>query len=321
MSESEKVQMIDIDKILVPEERVTSIVPSDTMAELEQSIKERGIRQPLYIMRIKDKLILVDGLHRLLVAKKLGIKKVPCIIREGTEKDLLIENLILNRQRGISDPIGEAQVLQTLVSEHKMPLSQAAKACNISESTARKYLQILKLPQEILDMVRRKEIGLGCAYWISKLEDREQQYSVARDASVYEYTEEMCRARVLQLLRPSIEPEETGYTFTPQGAPQKVLPKCFLCGKEIEEDPVYVWLHRNCLQILQDAVNVGWEGGSGGTAESESQPVLPSTAVSQPIQPPPTPQTNPASTPQSEWVWLDECHLVNLRTREIRRVC
>ncbi|RLC82757.1 MAG: hypothetical protein DRI61_01300 [Chloroflexi bacterium] len=321
MSESEKIQMVSIEKILVPEERVTSIVDSSTMAELEESIKERGIRQPLYLMRIKDKLILVDGLHRLVVAKKLGIKQVPCIIREGTEKDLLIENLILNRQRGISDPIGEAQVLKTLVEEHKMPLSQAAKACNISESTARKYLQILKLPQEILDMVRRKEIGLGCAYWISKLEDREQQYSVARDASVYEYTEEMCRARVLQLLRPNVEPEQTGYTFTPQGAPQKVLPRCFLCGEEIQEDPVYIWLHRNCLDILQSAVQEGWQGGSGGSQEIQSQPISQSTPTRQEITTPPTPQTNPASTPQSEWVWLDECHLVNIRTREIRRVC
>ncbi|RLB08973.1 MAG: hypothetical protein DRG59_03625 [Deltaproteobacteria bacterium] len=321
MSESEKVQMVDIDKILVPEERVTSIVPSDTMQELEQSIKERGIRQPLYIMEINGKLILVDGLHRLVVAKKLGIKQVPAIIRKGTEKDLLIENLILNRQRGISDPIGEAQVLQTLVQEHKMPLSQAAKACNISESTARKYLQILKLPQEILDMVRRKEIGLGCAYWISKLEDREQQYSVARDASVYEYTEEMCRARVLQLLRPNVEPEQTGYTFTPQGAPQKVLPRCFLCGEEIEEDPVYVWLHKSCLSILQDAINVGWEGGIGGSQEIQSQPISQSTPTRQEITTPPTPQQIPQQTPTSEWVWLDECHLVNLRTREIRKVC
>ena len=221
-----KIQMIEIDKILIPEERVTSIVDEETMRELEESIKERGILQPLSLMDVDGKLILIDGLHRLLVAKKLGIKKVPCLVKKGTEKDLLIENLIVNRQRGRSDPIGEATVLSTLINEYNMSLSQACKALKISETTARRYLQILKLPDEVKQLVRMQKLGLGCAYWISKLPDREQQISVAHDAVAYGYTEQMCRARVLQLMRPDFTPEDTGYSFTPEGARRiRIIPK------------------------------------------------------------------------------------------------
>ena len=196
--EKREVVYLDIDKILVPEERVTSIVDEEKLRELEESIKERGILQPLHIIQVDNKHILVDGLHRLLVAKKLGMRQVPCLIKKGTMRDVLVENLIVNRQRGISDPIGEATVLQTLIKEYNMSLSQAAKELKISESTARKYLQILKLPEDVKQLIRGKRLSLGCAYWISKLEDEKMQREVANDAVAYGYTEEMCRARVLQ---------------------------------------------------------------------------------------------------------------------------
>lgn len=333
--ESKKIVYIDIDKILVPEERVTSIVDDEKMRELEASIKERGILQPLHVLLVDNKYILVDGLHRLLVAKKLGMRQVPCLVRKGTMKDVLVENLIVNRQRGISDPVGEALVLNTLINEYNMSLSQAAKELKISESTARKYLTILKLPDDVKSLIRQRKLSLECAYWIAKLEDPNLQREVANDAVAYGYTGEMCRARVLQLMRPDIEPEETGYTFTPSGAPQKVLPKCALCGKEIETNPTYLWFHEECAQLVQAALE---ELKAREEAEkAEAQPPPPTPPAPQPQQYFMPQPGVPAGTPPqyiprqeeyipgrqqgSEWVWLDECHLVNVRTKEIRRVC
>lgn len=349
MTEDRRVQYLEIDKILIPEERVTSVVDDSIMAELEESIKERGILQPLYVMEVDGKYILVDGLHRLLVAKKLKLQKVPVLIKRGSEKDLLIENLIINRQRGTSDPIGEALVIDTLVREHKMSLYAAAKACNISESTARKYLALLTLPSEVKEMVRRKQLGVECAYWIAKLQDDKLKIEVARDAIQYGYTAQMCRARVLQLLRPDLEPEEVGYTFTPQGEPQRILPKCFLCGREIQGDPQYIWLDRECMSLLEE-FREQWN-----RQEEESPPAQPQSPAQPPAHIPaqPTYYSNPPAGPQQpaqynivtsqqpqpvqysnqpaqpsapagdsniEWVWLDDHTLVNVRTKEIRRI-
>ena len=332
--EKKEVVYIDVDKILIPEERVTSIVDEDKLKELEESIKERGILQPLHIIQVDNKYILVDGLHRLFVAKKLGMKKVPCLVKKGTMRDVLVENLIVNRQRGISDPIGEATVLKTLMDEYKMSLAQAARELKISESTARKYLQILKLPEEVKQLLRQKKLSLGCAYWISKLEDKNLQIEVANDAVAYGYTEEMCRARVLQLMRPDISPEDTGYTFTPQGAPQKVLPRCSLCGKEIEEGGTYLWFHDECAQVILSAIEEMKRAEEEKEEEKQPpQPVQPQPMQQQyflptPMAPSvtPIPQPQPQSTitaqpQQGDWVWLDECTLVNRKTKQIVRIC
>jgi len=83
MSEAKKeVVFLEVDKILVPEDRVTSVVDEEIEAELEQSIKQHGILQPLQIAEVNGQYVLIDGLHRLQIAKKLGMKTVPCIVQK-----------------------------------------------------------------------------------------------------------------------------------------------------------------------------------------------------------------------------------------------
>jgi len=100
MSESQNVVQLEVDKILVPEDRVTSVLDDEILAELEESIRQHGILQPLQVALVNDKYVLIDGLHRMLIAKKLGMKTVPAIVKPMSEDELLITNLIVNRQRG-----------------------------------------------------------------------------------------------------------------------------------------------------------------------------------------------------------------------------
>ena len=82
------------DDILIPEERVTSQLDPEILDELRESIKEHGILEPLLVARVEGKYVLIDGLHRLVIAKELGMDKVPCVVREMREDELLITNLI-----------------------------------------------------------------------------------------------------------------------------------------------------------------------------------------------------------------------------------
>jgi len=157
MSEAKKeVVFLEVDKILVPEDRVTSVVDEEIEAELEQSIKQHGILQPLQIAEVNGQYVLIDGLHRLQIAKKLGMKTVPCIVQKMTEDQLLITNLIVNRQRGKSNPAQEAMILKKLIDEYNYDLDKAAQMLGMSRSTADKYYRIATYcSNKVLDYLGR----------------------------------------------------------------------------------------------------------------------------------------------------------------------
>ena len=147
-----KQEIIDvaIDLIRVPEQRITSVTPEEIIIELKDSIAKHGILQPLQIIKIEEELILVDGLHRIIAAQQMGKSTVPCIIRDGDEETLLVQNLIVNRQRGASDPVGEGIVLRALVHEHGMSIKEACRTVGMHPTKGRKLYKIVNLSKPIL---------------------------------------------------------------------------------------------------------------------------------------------------------------------------
>lgn len=141
----DQVILLLVEQIQVPEDRITSIYDSDKMEELTKSIKESGILQPLWVLQLADQYILVDGLHRLLAAKELGLPEVPCLVRAGTETEVLVKNLALNRQRGRSNPAQEAKTVKALQDERSIPVATIASLTGISEAKIRELLEIATL--------------------------------------------------------------------------------------------------------------------------------------------------------------------------------
>ncbi|MEM4436596.1 MAG: ParB/RepB/Spo0J family partition protein [Thermosphaera sp.] len=238
--QSSEVFQIDVDKILVPEERVTSVLDEELLAELETSIREKGILQPLLIADVDNKYILIDGLHRLVIAKKLGMKTVPCIVKKMSEEELIITNLIVNRQRGKSNPADEARIIKLLIDDYKYSLNVAAEKLNMSRSTVEKYYQIAKnATQKLLEALKLGQISVGCAYYLSMIEDKEKQDEVVDHAIKWQYTVEQCKAAALSASLPQYTPEPGGWTIDMStGQPVRVKMKTALC--DIEEDPSYI---------------------------------------------------------------------------------
>ena len=127
-----RVVMVPLNKIQVPKERVTSVWEPEIEKEFEESVKTKGILEPLRLLDVDGELWLTDGLHRLLKAEQLHMANVPALIKKGTVDDLLIENLIVNRQRGKSNPAQEAEVLAYLVEQRNFPLELASKQMGLS---------------------------------------------------------------------------------------------------------------------------------------------------------------------------------------------
>lgn len=253
METVENIVMVPIEKINVPRERVTSVWSPELEEEFLESIKTKGILKPLDLMEVEGELWLVDGLHRLLAAEKLGIPRVPCRIKKGSIEALLIENIIVNRQRGKSNPAQEAECLAFLVYKRNFPLENAAKQLGLSPSWAKKLLKISTLPDEIKDLIKHGKIPVTGAFYIADLPSATEQIQLARDAANWNYSVEQIKARVAQLLNPDLEPQQGSYTFTSNGKPQKIPIRCEFCHNEIPEGlKGYKWICPQCEALLYD---------------------------------------------------------------------
>jgi len=265
----QQIVMVDVSQINVPKERVTSVWDPEIEEEFEKSIKAKGILEPVQLLEIDGGLWLTDGLHRLLIAEKLGISQVPAIVKEGSLEDLLIENLIRNRQRGKSNPAQEADVLDYLVRVRGFPMENASKQLGLSLDWAKKLLKIATLPDEIKDYLKRAQIPVTGAFYIADLSSASDQISVARDAVTYGYTAYQIKARVTQKINPDFTPAEGETTFTQNGKPTRIPITCRFCAKELPDTGKnYVWICPDCEELARDLLT----GYQKALKETQSQP-------------------------------------------------
>jgi len=245
--------MVEVAQIIVPRERVTSVWDPQIEEEFKRSIETKGFLEPVQLLEIDGELWLTDGLHRLEQAEKLKIPSIPAIIKKGTAEDLLIENLIRNRQRGKSNPAQEAEVLDQLVNRRGFPLQNAAHQLGLSPEWAQKLLKIASLPEEIKDLLKLSKIPVTGGFYLADLTEAGQQIQVARDASEYGYTAFQIKARVTQLLNPDYQPKEGETTFAQNGTPQRIPLRCRFCAKELPDvGKQYIWVCPDCEQEAAD---------------------------------------------------------------------
>lgn len=253
MSAVKEIVMVHLNEIVVPRERVTSVWTPELEQEFHNSVVAKGILEPLRILRVDKTLYLVDGLHRIQKAEELEIEELPAIIKDGTVEDLLIENIIANRQRGRSNPAQEAEVLDYLVTKRGFPLENASKQLGLSSDWSRMLLKIAHLPDIIKDMIKHDKIPVTGARYLADLSNPEEQGSVATDAAAYGYTAAQIKARVSQLLNPDVEPEGGDVTFAENGRPTVVPLRCSFCGKELPTiGKNYVWSCGDCDTLAHD---------------------------------------------------------------------
>jgi len=219
--------------------------------DLKASIKEHGILEPITCVEYEGKLVLVDGLHRLLITKELGLDQVPVMVKPGGLERVLIENVIRTRLRGREDPVQCGEVIKSLMEEYNYNLSKAARELSISETTARRWIKLTELPEEVKAYVRSGQLKPSSAYWLTHLDSGEKQLEIARYAIAYGYTEEQTKAAVKQALQPELPPEETGWAFTPEGRPERVYPPCEFCGRETGPGGHAMLMCPECIELAR----------------------------------------------------------------------
>ena len=129
----------------VTELKITDINPNskqprknfdeESIAELAESIKENGIIQPIIVQRKKDRYIIVAGERRWRAARLAGLKVIPAIVRDLTDRQTMEQALIENLQREDLNPMETAFAMQNLLKEYKLTQEQLAKKIGVPRAT------------------------------------------------------------------------------------------------------------------------------------------------------------------------------------------
>jgi ParB family chromosome partitioning protein len=145
------------------------------LQELAESIKEKGILEPLIVRRVNEGYELIVGERRWRAAQKAGLKEVPILVREVEGREVLELSLIENLQREDLNPIEEAEAFKRLIEEFN--ISQEALATRIGKdrTTITNTLRLLKLPSEVRNQLLQNRITSGHARAILSLENKEKQ--------------------------------------------------------------------------------------------------------------------------------------------------
>ncbi|MHB8443377.1 MAG: ParB/RepB/Spo0J family partition protein [Patescibacteria group bacterium] len=153
--------------------------PSKELDELIASIKENGILSPLLVTKAEEgKYQLIAGERRLNAAKKLGLLKVPIIIKEALNEELLAFAIIENFQRKDLNVMEQAVAISNLQDQFDMDILDIAKKIGISKATAESYLKLLSLPQFIQEAIYNNKIVLSQAEELLRLTDLKLQQSL-----------------------------------------------------------------------------------------------------------------------------------------------
>ena len=145
------------------------------LEELSQSIKSYGILNPLTVRLHRGGYELVAGERRLRAAKLAGLKEAPCILIDVNMEDASLIALIENLQRRDLDFIEEAQGLSRLIRMFGLSQEEAARRIGKSQSAVANKLRLLKLPEDVLEGLRRYGLSERHGRALLRLPDGESQ--------------------------------------------------------------------------------------------------------------------------------------------------
>ena len=151
----------------------------DELLELAESIKIHGVIQPVILTKRGKRYELIAGERRWRAAKLAGLAKIPALVREYTDKEIMEVSLIENIQRQDLNPVEEAEAFKNLIDEYKMKQDDLAERVSKSRSAITNALRLLKLDEKVKAMLAEGLISTGHARALLAVEDKNKQQTLA----------------------------------------------------------------------------------------------------------------------------------------------
>jgi len=156
-------------------------IDEKAIEELALSIKEKGILQPLLVRPKDGGYEIIVGERRWRAAQRAGLKKVPVIVKEVSDRELLELALIENLQRQDLNPLEEAEAYRTLMEQYGYTQEEIGQRVGKDRSSIANALRLLKLPEEAKEALREGRITRGHAMAILSLRSEKEQLRLLRE--------------------------------------------------------------------------------------------------------------------------------------------
>lgn len=171
--------LVSIAKVEPNEEQPRKKFDEDALVELAESIKQFGVLQPLLVQAKGNYYEIIAGERRWRAAKLAGLKDVPVIIKDLTEQQKMEIALIENIQRENLNPIEEAQAYKKLIIEFHLKQDDVAERVSKSRTAVANTMRLLKLNEDVQQMVIDEMLTTGHARALLGIEDEQRQYELA----------------------------------------------------------------------------------------------------------------------------------------------
>ena len=241
--------VVNITKVEPNREQPRKNFDEDALEELAESIKQFGLLQPILVQDRKTYYEIIAGERRWRAAKKAGLKEVPVIIKNLTEQEIVEISLIENIQREDLNPIEEAQAYKRLLTEFNLKQDEVAERVAKSRTAVTNSMRLLKLCDNVQQMIIDGMISTGHARALISIEDPEQQYTVAQQI----FDEKLSVRDVEKLVKNLNQPPK--------------VKKAVITDKSLEA--VYQNIEENLKQKLSTKVSITSKGNGAGKIEIE----------------------------------------------------
>ena len=163
LQENNGISLIDIDLLVPSPYQPRRVFNENALGDLINSIREKGVLQPLLVRQKNGVYEIIAGERRLRASKQAGLKQVPVIIKDFNDKDALEVALIENLQREDLNPLEEAEAYKRLLTEFQYTQEELSKVVGKSRSHVANMMRLLDLPTDIKQLVENKELTIGHA--------------------------------------------------------------------------------------------------------------------------------------------------------------
>ena len=216
--------IVKITKVEPNREQPRKYFDEDALQELADSIKQFGLLQPILVQDRKTYYEIIAGERRWRAAKLAGLKEVPVIIKNFTEQEIVEIALIEIIQREDLNPIEEALAYKKLLTEFNLKQDEVAERVSKSRTAVTNSMRLLKLCDEVQQMIIDDMISTGHARALIGIEDEKLQYELAQKL----FDEKLSVREVEKLVKSVNSPK-------PKKEPKKVDQSLELVYRDIEE--------------------------------------------------------------------------------------
>ncbi|SKA63396.1 chromosome partitioning protein, ParB family [Eubacterium uniforme] len=177
----------------------------DALKELAESLKTHGMIEPIVVKERDGYYEIIAGERRWRAAKLAKLKEVPVIIKDYTDREIMEIALIENIQREDLNPIEEAMAYESLIKEYDLLQEELAERLSKGRSTITNSMRLLKLSEEVRNLVITGELSSGHARTLIPVEDSDLQAMLARKIIAEKLSVRDAERLVKNALKPAAE--------------------------------------------------------------------------------------------------------------------